>query len=385
MIKRLYSQVMLALCGLVVSATNIADQGVSGNIGVQSQLFTQSKALGLKQTLGPSFFGQFEYYKDVQNSNHRFTITPFFRWDKNDPTRSHVDLRELKFSTYTDNHEFEIGIGKVFWGVAESQNIVNIINQRDTAEGPLSTEAQGQAMLHYSYLNNSGNLEFFILPWFRPQTFTGEKGRPGRLTTIDAEAAQFESGHKEFHTDFAVRYSGNTEYWDYGVSYFNGTSRQADLRLRTDQTQVPFYYQVQHFGLDAQATYDNWLLKLEAVHQQASVVRDHNKLVTGFEYSFYGIRDTAWDVGVVAEYIYDGLGEIDFSILQNDLLLGVRLTLNDEQSTEALIVTTYDFESGAQFFTLRGSRRISSTYKTVVEVATFEFEQYYAASLQWYF
>ena len=56
------------------------------------------------------------------------------RLDSADSSRSHFDLRELNYLWLGDAGELSVGIGKVFWGVAEFVHLVDIINQTDLVE-----------------------------------------------------------------------------------------------------------------------------------------------------------------------------------------------------------------------------------------------------------
>ena len=67
---------------------------------------------------------------------HNLTFTPFFRLDSSDGERTHLDIRELLWQSYGDTWEVRAGLGKVFWGVTESQYLVDVINQTDLVESP---------------------------------------------------------------------------------------------------------------------------------------------------------------------------------------------------------------------------------------------------------
>ena len=118
-----------------------------------------------------------------------------------------------------------------------------------------------------------------------------------------------------------------------------------------------------------QATLESWLLKLEVVHRTGDEIEDHVEAVTGFEYSFYGLFETDTDLGIVAEYLYDELGKDALQPMQNDVLLGLRFALNDEQSSDALIGVISDLDGGGQTYTVEANRRIGSQFKLTVQAA----------------
>jgi len=199
--------------------------------------------------------------------------------------------------------------------------------------------------LQFSWLRESGSLDVFILPGFRLQTTPGINGRPRGATVIRNGGAIFESNAEELRTDIALRYSTVVDDWDLGFSFFNGTARDpllqpllADSVLTTTPSLdslttislVPFYHQITQFGVDAQAT---------------------------------RIFDTDIDLGIVSEYLFDDRDTEATQPFQNDLLFGLRLALNDEQSSEALLGTILDLESNSASLTFEASRRIGNSFK----------------------
>lgn len=54
---------------------------------------------------------------------------------------------------------------------------------------------------------------------------------------------------------------------------------------------VPFYHQISQLGLDLQYTRDAWLWKLEAIARDG-LDDTFFATVAGFEYTFYGVRDS---------------------------------------------------------------------------------------------
>ena len=76
-----------------------------------------------------------ELYWEWNDRQDNLTFAPFFRKDQRDSERTHADIRELSWVHYNDNWELRSGVRRVFWGVTEFQNIVDVINQKDTVEG----------------------------------------------------------------------------------------------------------------------------------------------------------------------------------------------------------------------------------------------------------
>lgn len=388
------------LCTLVsvIAQAEEADYEYRGNLELELQSFLADADHSADQKANTSVSGVVELYKELNDGNGSVVLTPFFRIDKHDDKRSHLDLREFLFSNSTESWDLRAGLGKVFWGVAESSNIVNIVNQSDAVEGFTSDEKLGQPMLQASRTTEKGDFDFFILPGFRTRTFPGLDGRPRPPIEIDTDNAIYEDSEENKHVDFAARYSNAIEEWDIGLSWFKGTSRDPLLVFNPASLSLqPYYYQVQQFGIDVQATLESWLLKLEMTHRAGKQIDNHMNLVSGFEYSFYSVGESDTDIGIVFEYLYDDLGDDAYQPFQNDILFGLRFALNDEQSTEALVGILADVTGGGQIFTLEASRRIGNSFKVSLESATwlnteedpqldgFKNEDLVTAKVAWFF
>ncbi|MDA7657788.1 hypothetical protein N8737_03705, partial [Verrucomicrobia bacterium] len=104
-------------------------------------------------------------------------MTPFGRYDGADSERSHVDLREFHIQRIADQWEWRVGVSKVFWGVTESQHLVDVINQTDLVENVDGEDKLGQPMVNLSWISDqAGVIDLFYLPYFRERTFPGRGG-----------------------------------------------------------------------------------------------------------------------------------------------------------------------------------------------------------------
>lgn len=355
------------LIAQTVSANPLKSIEYRGNISGELQGFTENAVHSADQRVNASLSAEVELFYPFARGNQNLLITPFVRLDQNDSSRTHFDFREFLYQWNSDNWEIQAGLGKVFWGVAESVNIVDIINTRDSVEGILDNEKLGQPMIQLSWLRDRGSLEFYVLPGFRDQTFAGIDGRPRFPFLVDTSLADTSSFTSGRNVDFALRYTTSINDWDLGFSIFDGTDRNpvfvpvfgnspADIRLQ------PVYGQITQAGIDAQATLESWLLKFEGIFQSGDLTEDHLELVTGFEYSFFGLFDTDTDLGIITEYLFDDRNADISQAFQNDLLFGMRLALNDENSSEALIGSIIDLDSQSLTLTLEASRRIGNAF-----------------------
>jgi len=111
-----------------------------------------------------------------------------------------------------------------------------------------------------------------------------------------------------------------------------------------------------------QATYNSWLWKLESVYRTGNTP-DYWALTAGFEYSFTDIRSSGVDLGIVVEYLYDDRGDAATTAFADDTMLGLRLALNDVQSTDALLGIIVDNEGKGKMIALEAGRRLGDSWK----------------------
>ena len=306
----------------------------------------------------------------------RVTFIPFFRYDPADHEgRTHGDLRELSLYVERDDWDLTAGIGKVFWGVAESRHLVDIINQTDLVEDVDEEDKLGQPMINVNFLRDWGTVGFFVLPGFRERTFPGDGARLRGPLQIDTSNPIYESSAEDARVDAALRYAHTIGDWDFGLSYFHGTSREPELVrvVAADGRAVlrPRYEVIDQFGVDIQATLDEWLWKFEGIHRSG-----HGDpffaAVGGFEYTLFGVAETAADLGLLLEYHYDGRkGDAPATTFDNDIFVGSRLALNDEQATEFLAGVIVDQREQDILALVEAERRITETWFAEVEARLF--------------
>ena len=301
-----------------------------------------------------------EFYWDWNGQQDSLTFKPFFRKDQRDGARTHADIRELNWVHLNDDWELRTGISSVFWGVTEFQNLVDVINQKDAVEGLDKEHKLGQPMINLSLVKDWGIVDVYVLPGFREQTSAGTNGRLKAGAVIDASATTYEASNNIKHTDLAVRWAHSFDVYDIGVHWYKGTNRTPLLTAVTSkgQTVLSAHYQViEQIGLDLQATVDNWLLKGELIHQ-TNPIEDFWASQLGTEYTFYGIQDSAIDLGVLFEYGKDQRGTRANSFMQNDFGLGARLDLNNTQSTSLFTGVIYDLDFHTTSASIAGSQRL---------------------------
>lgn len=363
---------------LMLVAINASANEISGYAGLEFRGFTQdAQSPEQDHSSNFSFVFESEYYTDWDDGNQSFAFTPFLRLDQHDHERTHFDIRELTYLKAAESWELRLGIRKVFWGVTEFQHLVDIINQDDLVENIDTEDKLGQPMINLALIQDWGTVDLFVLPYFRERSFPGRDSRLRTIPNVSNDITRYESGAKEKHIDFAVRYSHYFGDWDIGLAHFYGTSRDPELQLSLDNSGnpffIPFYSIINQTSLDLQATKGNMLWKLEALHRSGQG-ETYNALVGGFEYTFVGVFGSAMDVGLLGEYHYDDRGRNNFTIFEDDIAIGARLAVNDISSTEALVGIVWDRTTGGQFFNLEASRRIGESWLLEVQ-SRFFFDQ----------
>ena len=332
-----------------------------------------------------------EFYAEWAGGKQSVTFTPFVRLDERDEERSHADLRELYWRKAGQAYELRLGVRRVFWGVTESQHLVDVINQDDFVENFDGEDKLGQPMANLALITADwGTFDIFVLPYFRERTFPGVEGRLRPQPWVDTDDARYESDRKEHHVDGALRWFGTVGAFDIGLSYFRGTNRDPRLLVEPGPLQarlpqgcppgcqpllhfpqarlVPQYDQITQLGLDLQANVNGWALKLEGI-RRVSDFEQFTAAVGGFEYTLVGVFGTTIDVGMLAEYLYDSRGELapdslqalaqqriqdgagftpaeamalrglrpkNYSAFQDDVFVGSRIAFNDVHSTDIL-------------------------------------------------
>jgi hypothetical protein len=361
----------------VLLATNLsqaADFEVSGYVGLEWREHFEEGQFNTNDTEQANrqvgLTAEPEMVWSLADGEHTIVFKPYARIDSEDDERTHADIRELSWMTYGDDWELTTGLSRVYWGVAESQHLVDIVNQTDFVEAPDGEDKLGQPMIKLSLIRDWGTVDSFILPGFRERTFPGEEGRFRTALPMDTDDAQYQAGEEDAHVDYAVRWSHTIEDYDIGLSWFNGTSRDALFSpARSNPTDIvptkltPFYAQINQLGLDLQATLDSWLWKFEAIYrsyddsvknsfdelgkltQSDFGVEDFTAATGGFEYTFYGPFETIWDWGILAEHQYDSREDGSIAIGQNDFFVGSRIAFNDVASSEVLAGISQDLDS----------------------------------------
>ena len=349
-------------------------QELSGNIAVEALSFSQPGQHpnqmddNLTLSFKPKLTG------DWNDGDDSWSAELFFRADNKDAGREHADIRELLWLHLDGDSEWRVGINTMFWGVTETQHLVDVVNQIDQVEGIDGEEKLGQPMIHLKRYQDWGVLDFLVLPGFRERTFQSSEGRLRLPLVVDTSRAIYESSDEDKHIDYAFRFSQTYGDLDLGVSLFKGTNRDPQFIQGFDSNNqpvlIPRYVQMTQAAIDLLLIAEDWMWKLEMFHRDTTPDA-YQALTGGFEYTFYGVFDSDIDIGSLAEYSYDSRDEGQRGVFDRELFIGARFAFNDVQSSDLLAGFVVDTNNGSQTFRLEGNRRIGDSWKGTIEMQLF--------------
>ncbi len=368
--KFILSLGLFLMCFFLFSQDKKVSHDFELEIGTEYRYFLDEGQFNGQKQHFPSLSIQPEYAIDWNDGEESLNAAAFFRLDVDDP-RTHWDIRELYYQKSKDNWEFNVGLKKVYWGVIESNHLVDIINQTDAVESFDGEQKLGQPMAQFVLTTNKiGTFNFFYLPYHRKRTFSGEKGRFRFPIVIDKDDIGYESNAEEWHQDFAFRWSHYFGAFDIGVSHFYGTGREPLFMFDTTGNINAFYPIINQTGLDLQATHNAFLWKLESIYRHADA-QDFFAFAAGLEYTFSNIDGNGLDIGLLGEYLYDERDELALNAFQNDVFFGSRIAFNDTQDTSILLGGIADLESSSKIFSIEASRRFGSSWTAEIETRLF--------------
>jgi len=365
-VKRIFFAFAVLLAGVYSFANEL-----TGYVGFEGRGFFNKPLHKNQKNNSLSTSIKLEFFHDFEDDNERIVATLFGRKDSVGEERNHIDISELYWWKGYEDFELYVGMRKVFWGVAETSHLVDVINSSDGVENIDGEDKLGQPMVSLLFEKDWGTVELFALTGFRESTYLGSKDRLRSGLVINDNFTTYESSQKEKHIDFAGRYTHVIGDVDLGLIYFKGTNREPSynkISVGNEDVLSPYYNQVEILGTDVQLTSGDFLWKFEGTHTNSKNSADYFSQVGGFEYTFVGIGDTSGDLGVFMEYQYD---DRDDAVGQNDLAVGMRYVLNDTQSTEFLGAITQDLDNKTKFISIEGSRRLTDTWSIESELRVF--------------
>ena len=362
----------VALSFALFVANAQAEVQLEGELSLQTRLFNQdaqfqnqeeqSRSLAVSINLS----GDFGEHVDGE-------LEVFYRHDDADLERTKGDFRKAYFRWLNPRFEVLVGFNRVFWGVTETNHLVDIVGQTDLVESQDRETKVGQPMVALTVPIENGLIDIYLLPYFREQTFPGEEGRLRFSLPIDQDQPLYEDPDEDRHVDFAARVAKSFDNAELAISYFQGTGRDPGYLFAVDGSSIrPYYPQIKQLGLEAQYIMDQWLFKLEFIQRDGQPnlffeEEDYQGLTTGFEYTLYGLAGSAQDLGLIAEFLYDSRGQAALSPYEEDYAVGARWALNNLHSAELVFLWIQDVDHSARVFVLEGSIEMGDSFALSLE------------------
>ena len=334
---------------------------VSGWVESELRVFPHDGLYAEQRRTYPALGGELRLRGAVSGA-HRWDVTAFARGDIEDGHRSHVDVREATWTWQPAAWQVRAGILTTFWGVTESNRLVDVVNQRDEREAPDIEAKLGQPGVAFTGPVAGGTLEVLALTYHRPRAFGLRAGR-FRAPSAFAEAPLYESAAGRHRIDWAGRWSTRVGALDVGVSHFLGSAREPAL----SDTGVlrPRYAVIHQTGLDAQLTLGALLLKAETIRRDDDTTI--GAVTAGAEYVIGNVGSSGSDIVIFSELTLDERRGRAPTGLDRDVFLAGRWNANDAAGTEVMVAGTLDLTSGAHVVRLEGSRRWSASWRVIGE------------------
>jgi hypothetical protein len=332
-----------------------------GYIAMENRGFSQAPARPGQVRNSFSLVAQPEFTFESANRRHRINATLFGRFAA-EPGYGSSDVREFNWQYRRDRWSLLAGMNRVFWGVAESRHVIDVINQSDMRENFVGDVKLGQLMVSASLQRSWGQIEFFVLPNFRTRRFPPAGDRPRlQLPLTKAEVA---NGGPP---DSAVRISVSRGGVDLHAYYFHGVSREPDLIpvFEGDGPPTalkPVYRKMDQFAADFQFAHGAWLFKGEVMHRRKRNAQ-YEAGVGGFEYGISRLFGSASDLALLGEYQFDNRPDTEWPApAKRGVFSGIRLALNDKASSEIKAGTVYDVSTHSWLVKAEFNRRLSNQW-----------------------
>lgn len=340
-----------------------------GNIVLKGSRFSGEPV----NTLSGKDFGVFEISPklNVERNDIYFNLELIVKKlsSKND---IFYDIKEANVNFENSTWSFLLGSTEEFWGKTETLNPVDIINSNNYDEGLSKPNKLGEVMIKANREIGIGDLSIYYLPNFRPNKYPSKKSRLNLPIEVNDDEANYVNGADKNMQQFALRFSGYYEDLDFGISVFEGISRDPFFTFVSGKM-VPSYSKISQYGIEVQQLLGEWIVKGEFINREgqqniSGSLKDYSSGVVGLERSLYGLIDGNTDLTFFLEYAKDSRGVSAHQSNQNDVFLVNRITLNDIHDTSISFAISRDLNTESGIFNSIISRRIFGLFKTDLEV-----------------
>lgn len=388
--RHVWAALSLALC---VSGAGAQEATTNGVVALDARWFAQDAPFVHQRRHG--YAGVLEIEQRWRRAADAVSVRAYLRADQ---TGEYVDLREAYWQRDAGNLSLRLGFQKVFWGVMESNHLIDIVNQTDLASDPDGEDKFGQPMLTLGWAAGElGRFEVLYLPYFRERLFPGRKARLRADPPVAQRSTWWRAGR--WHPDYVARWSNSLDVADLGLYVFRGLSREPDLALGATDQGMPVlltsYRPITQWGADFQVPHGSMMWKGELLHRRGHG-RPFSALSLGGEYTW---PLQAGDLGLIAEWSRDRRdASAPASNFSNALFGGLRFRMNNQHDSEFLLGHQMDRSNDLRFWSMELNHRLSDRWKLQIEGKKFltlqatpyplnilQDENYLQAKLSYYF
>ena len=287
------------------------------------------------------------------------------RKSRNDEGKNIFEPRQLFIGRSVGEVDVYIGNRQLFWGVTESKNVVDFVNQKDAAAGRSSENKLGAPSISLEFYLDDAEFQYLYLPLFRERTFNAQFAHPGLGLSINN--AKFSKEKGLAGGSHAFRYSNSLGDLDLGINGFYGTAREPNILLNSNGSATPYYPEYGAVGVDLQYTGDSTLYKAEIAIGEQDAIKT-TAYVIGFESTLYSVGNSNWDLGIIVETQYDDRSQ---AISKRFDVGGLRLTANNASDTNALFLISQDETRKQKSYVAQLSHRLTNGLTLEVEYTEF--------------
>ncbi|MFT7681744.1 MAG: hypothetical protein ACI935_001212 [Moritella dasanensis] len=300
-----------------------------------------------------SLFLKIEAELEADYNQIEFRGKLFSSLDQHDDKRNYLDVRQSALSYRVNEVTLSGGVNTFFWGVSETINILNTLNQIDFRESIDGKAKMGQTFVALDYEQNSNTTQILYLPDFRAIDYPD---RPSPSIKIN-DAAFFESGAD--NGDFAIRSNWALDETEFSIAYFNGTRRDPLLLPTANFTSLtPYYIKTEYFAFDGIVFIHDVTLKAEVKVGEELNERYYAHNI-GVEYSYYPDSDIIQNIVWVAEHLLDDRKEQAETIGQNDIFFGAKVDAGELNEFNIRAILGIDLDNQSKYVDLSLAYRIN--------------------------
>ena len=339
-----------------------------GNIGIESS-YADHEIAGKRETQNALRL-ELELKQKIESGEFVFNGKAIV--DNDDKNRRYFDATDLYYKHEFENSDLLIGRNTRFWGAMEFYNHTDNFNTKDWRDNPLDYDAKlGTNNIAYTqYFDNS---EVSIITKVHE---TGQKVQDQQSVNNflpPTYSDRLETQESRNRPTVYLKYSGSGEdtQIDYSLIYQNGYDEQRYLAPTAQGKLRQHAYLVNKVMAYATLVDGSTIYKTELAYTKSDdkKVSDYGQLSAGVEHTLYGVWDKS-DLGLLAEYYRykaredDKLGAKDFGkLFQNDIALGLRLSINDSADSDVLAGISLDQDNQEKLMFVEYNTRLVEKYK----------------------